>query len=342
MVSRVKVAVIGSLNADVTLLVDHLPGPGETVLSSGPGTIGFGGKGGNQAVYAAAFGADVTMIGRVGDDDVGRQIRADLFARGIDASHVELTPAARTGSATVAVNPAGENLILVDPGANLLLLPGDISEKALDQADAVLVQLEIPVETASAAVTMSRARVVLNPAPAAALTLDVLSAVGFLVANQTELTFLAGRIRGGVPGGGVPGGPVLSGPVLSGPVLNGTVRPDRLDDIAALARTVAVSSDVVVTLGAGGALLVPRLGSGPAVHVEAPAVEAVDATGAGDCFCGTLAVSLAEGVTPVDAVRDSVAAAALSVTASGARGLLPSRDAAEKLASSLTVSVLGG
>jgi ribokinase len=323
MTSRVRVAVIGSLNADVTLLVDHLPRPGETVLSSAPGTLGFGGKGGNQAVYAAAFGAEVTMIGRVGDDYAGEQIRTDLIERGIDASHVELTPGTRTGSATVAVNTAGENLILVDPGANGMLLPGDISRDAIEQADAVLLQLEIPIETVSAAAAMSRGPVVLNPAPAVALGPEVIHAIGVLVANLTELASLTGTT-----------------PIR--PALTGTVQPDCLADIAALARTLSASADVVITLGAGGALVVPRLGTGPALHVATPAVGAVDATGAGDCFCGTLAVSLAEGVSLVSSARVSVAAAALSVTAAGARGLLPTRHEAEALAAGLAVSVVEG
>src|SRR5580658_4576558 len=141
-----RVAVVGSLNADLTLLVGRLPGPGETVLSSAPGTIGFGGKGGNQAAAAAAFGADVAMIGRIGDDDVGQRIRGDLAERGIDVSGVRITPGMRSGGATIAVNPAGENLILVDPGANGCLEPGDIDPNVLNRAAAVLLQLEIPAQ----------------------------------------------------------------------------------------------------------------------------------------------------------------------------------------------------
>jgi ribokinase len=309
--TRARVAVVGSLNADLTLLVDRLPGPGETVLSSAPGTVGFGGKGGNQAAAAAAFGADVTMIGRIGDDDIGQRICGDLRERGVDVSGVRITPGARSGGATIAVNPAGENLILVDPGANGQLSAADIDPDVLNRAAAVLLQLEIPAQTVSAAVSMASAPVVLNPAPAAPLSASLLAQVSVLVPNQTELALLAGAAP--------PAAPAVSG----------------LEATAALARRLPGDLDVVVTLGAGGALVVPR-GGGPVTHIGAPRVAAVDATGAGDCFCGTLAVSLAGGASLAEAARISVAAAALSVTVAGARGLLPGRDQAESLAATLT------
>ncbi len=309
---RPRLAVIGSLNADLTLLVGRLPGPGETVLSSAPGTVGFGGKGGNQAAAAAAFGADVTMIARVGDDDVGERIRGDLQGRGVDVSQVRTTPGARSGGATIAVDPSGENLILVDPGANGVLLPGDIDPDALADAGAVLLQLEVPPATVAAAASKATARVVLNPAPAAPLGPDLLASVDVLVPNRTELALLAGAAP-----------------------------PSGLPETAALARKLRGGLDVVVTLGVDGALVVAGSG-GPATHIVAPAVTAVDATGAGDCFCGTLAVLLAEGVSLADAARISVAAAALSVTATGARGLLPGRDQAEALAADLAATIVRG
>jgi ribokinase len=310
--TRARVAVIGSLNADLTLLVGRLPGPGETVLSSAPGTVGFGGKGGNQAAAAAAFGADVVLIGRVGGDDVGQRIRGDLDARGIDTSGVRVTPGARSGGATIAVDPAGENLILVDPGANGELAPGDIGQDVLDQAGAVLLQLEIPVAAVAAAVSMARAPVVLNPAPAVPLGSGLLAGVSVLVPNRSELALLAGAAP-----------------------------PSGLAATAELARRLPGDLDVVVTLGRHGALVVPGAG-GPVTHIAAPAVAAVDATGAGDCFCGTLAVSLAEGAGLADAARLSVAAAALSVTVAGARGLLPGREEAASLAARLTARPVGG
>jgi ribokinase len=153
---------------------------------------------------------------------------------------------------------------------------------------------------------MASAPVVLNPAPAIPLSADLLARVNVLVPNQAELALLAGAPP-----------------------------PAGLAATAALARRLPADLDVVVTLGASGALVVPRRG-GPVTHIGAPKVAAVDATGAGDCFCGTLAVSLAGGASLAEAARISVAAAALSVTVPGARGLLPGRDEAESLAATLT------
>ncbi|MGN6681909.1 MAG: PfkB family carbohydrate kinase, partial [Streptosporangiaceae bacterium] len=145
--ARRRVAVVGSLNADVTLPVEHLPQPGETVLTRGPAQLSFGGKGANQAAAAAAFGGQVAMIGRVGDDDNGRPIIADLAGRGVDTADVLITAGERTGTATIAVDSAGENLIVVDPGANSRLAPEDIGAASFGQAGVLLVQLEIPLHT---------------------------------------------------------------------------------------------------------------------------------------------------------------------------------------------------
>jgi ribokinase len=302
-----RIVVVGSLNLDLTLRVPRLPGPGETVLSSGPAQSGFGGKGANQAAAAAAFGATVAMIGRIGDDEAGQQILADLRGRGIEVSPVLATPGARTGGATIAVNPAGENIILVDPGANSDLRPADVRPDLLAAADAVLVQLEIPVPVVAAVVTAAAGRAVLNPAPARSLPADILRGAGVLVPNLTELALLTGRPQ-----------------------------PADLASAVRLARELPGDADVVVTLGSRGALVVPGSGR-PGTHIGAPACDVVDATGAGDCFCGSLAVSLAEGMDLTDAVRLSVAAASLSVTAPGARGYAPGRAEAAALAGGLRV-----
>jgi ribokinase len=300
-----RVAVVGSLNADLTLPVHHLPGAGETVLASGPGRVSFGGKGGNQAAAAAAFGGRVAMIGRVGDDDHGRQILADLTARGVDVSQVLVTAGQRTGTATIALDREGDNLILVDPGANSLVEPEDLSGASLADAAAVLVQLEIPLPAVAAAIRAARAPVVLNPAPAAPVGPDLLALVRVLVPNASELGLLAGAKP-----------------------------PGTLEGIVQLARKLPGGPDVVVTLGRDGAVVLPRSG-GLATHIAAPATEVIDATGAGDCFCGTLAVLLAEGAGLADAARVAVAAASISTTGNGARGRLPGRSEARALAAGL-------
>ncbi|HEX9063629.1 MAG TPA: ribokinase [Streptosporangiaceae bacterium] len=309
------VTVVGSLNADLTLPVPHLPRPGETVLAAGQAHLAFGGKGANQAVAAAAFGGQVALIGRVGDDENGRAILADLSRQRVDARRVLVADGERTGTATIAVDPGGENLILVDPGANRRLTPADVTPAALGTPAVLLVQLEIPVPTVQAAVSGASPQtlVVLNPAPAVPVGRAVLGRVDILVPNRSELGLLAG-----------------------------TEVPGTLAGIAELARRVAGRADVVVTLGADGALVVPG-DRGQPVHIAAPVTEAVDGTGAGDCFCGCLAVLLAEGATTVAAAAQvAVAAAAISVAGRGARGRLPSRDEAERLAAGLRVCPAGG
>ena len=194
-----RLAVVGSLNADLTLLLDHLPGPGETVVATSPGLVSCGGKGGNQAASAAAFGALVTMVGKVGDDQQGRQLLADLAARGVDASLVKVVPGTRTDGATVGVDGDGENVILVDPGANGLLSRDEVEAAGLDRANAVLVQLEVPLPTVEAAMRpASDAIVLLNPAPAPAPAVreTVLGLADVLVPNLAELAQLASHRRG--------------------------------------------------------------------------------------------------------------------------------------------------
>lgn len=287
------VTVVGSLNHDLVVDVARLPGRGETVVGTRT-TTGAGGKGANQAAAAAALSREVAMVGRVGDDSAGQSLIDDLGARGVDVSAVLVSAGEVTGTATVAVeHGTGENLIVVAPGANAALRPADVAIELVRAATVLLVQLEVPLETVVAAVTATSGLVVLNPAPPPlALPPELLLGVDVLVPNEWELSRLAG-----VP-----------------------AEEESLDRIEQIARSVT-SGYVVVTLGARGALVVPT--SGAATHVAAPEVRAVDTTGAGDCFCGALCVSLAEGKDLVSATRFAVAAAAISTTAGGARGLLP-------------------
>jgi len=301
------IVVVGSINADITLLVERLPERGETVLTTAPAHLSFGGKGGNQAAAAAAFGGRVAMIGNVGDDDIGRRARNDLADRGVDVTHVRAIPGTRTGSASITVERAGENMIVVDAGANGCLSPTDIDAQLLAQAAVVLVQLEVPTETVAAVARATRQKVVLNPAPAQRLPADVLSAVGHLVVNVPELL-----------------------------AMTGAQPPASLEEVVPLAR--ALNPHVVVTLGARGALVVPA--ADEPVHVPAPTAEIRDATGAGDCFCGVLASLIADGADLASAARVAVAAATLSATAVGARGMLPSRAEATALADSLSMRAL--
>ncbi|MGY1811527.1 ribokinase [Blastococcus sp. SYSU D00820] len=297
------VTVVGSLNEDVLVPVERLPGRGETVVG-GDATTAPGGKGANQAAAAGRLGSGVAMVGRVGDDPAGRRMRAALADAGVDVGSVLATAGVPTGSATIPVEEGtGENLIVVVPGANAALAPGDVDVEAVRAAGVLLLQLEVPLATVAAAAAGTRGTVVLNPAPPQPLPPELLDRVDVLVPNEHELAALAGA-------------------------------PDTHRDpaeVAALARRLArPGTAVVVTLGARGAVVVPA-GGAPALHQAAPAVTPVDTTGAGDCFCGALCQALARGEELPAAVRYAVTAAALSTTGPGARGALPD-DAAVRAA----------
>ena len=295
-----SVTVVGSLNEDVVVTVDRLPGRGETVVGTAVAVLP-GGKGANQAAAAGRLGTGVHMVGRVGDDTAaGRQLAALADAR-VNVGRVQRTAGVPTGTATIPVEAdGGENLIVVVPGANGRLSPADVDVESVHRAGVLLLQLETPLATVLAAATATRGTVVLNPAPPQPLPAELLAAVDVLVPNEHELRRLAGASDG-----------------ASAP-----------EDLVPLARGLAARS-VVVTLGARGALVVPA--EGPVLVQAPPRVDPVDTTGAGDCFCGALSSALDRGAPLADAVRYAVTAAALSTTGPGARGALPDDDAVQAL-----------
>jgi ribokinase len=284
-VSLAEVCVVGSVNLDVVVAVPHHPAPGETVLG-GDRAEHHGGKGANQAVAAARAGRPVAFVGRVGDDEIGGRLRAELEREGIDVTHLGTDPQARSGVALIAVDAAGENTIIVSPGANGRVGPDDVAAAAdvLNDARVTLLGHEVPDSAVAAAAHVAGGLVVLNPAPARPVTADVLARVDVLVPNRGELAALAG-------GDGDP---------------------------AQLAQR--LGRPAVVTLGADGALVVA---DGRSERVPAPAVDVVDTTGAGDTFCGALAAALAGGAELAEAARAAVEAAARSVTWAGARPARP-------------------
>ncbi|TFV67303.1 UNVERIFIED_ORG: ribokinase [Bacillus sp. AZ43] len=295
-----SVAVVGSLNEDVLVAVGRLPGRGETVVGRSA-VRAPGGKGANQAAAAGSLGPGVHMVGRVGDDPAGERQLAALARAGVDVGRVLRTPGVPTGSATIPVEDGtGENLIVVVPGANAELTPGDADAAPVRDARVLLLQLEVPLETVRAAARAASGTVVLTPAPPQPLPTELTGLVDVLVPNEHELAALAGA----APGERSPA------------------------DLVELARSV-VPCPVVVTLGARGALLVPP--DGDALLQPPPPVTAVDTTGAGDCFCGALAQALAADPDLPAAVRFAVAAAALSTTGPGARGALPGAEAVHAL-----------
>ncbi len=291
-----RIAVVGSSNTDLTVVADHLPRPGETVLG-GDYTRAGGGKGANQAVAAARAGGHVTFVACVGHDDFGDSARQRLRAEGIDIQQVRRDENAPSGLALIIVEEGGENLIAVSPGANARLSPGDVSgaRKAIAAADLLLLQLEIPMETVTAAVrTADEAGVpvLLDPAPAQALPEAVVGRLDYLTPNAGEAAALLGLAEPGEP------------------------------EQMACALAEQGGPAVVLTLGAEGACVCDR--HGPR-RIKAPGTQAVDTVGAGDCFCGVLAVALAEGRPLDEAVSYAACAAALSVQAPGAQPSLPER-----------------
>jgi len=297
-----RIVVVGSLNADLVVGVDRFPAAGETLTGRDFAVFG-GGKGANQAVAAARLGATVAMVGCVGADAYGGWLRAGLRADGVDVTHVETNTSVSSGVAVITIDAAGQNEIVVVPGAN-----GKLSEAVLDRHRAafasaayVLLQLEVPLETVAAAARLGRAAgavVVLDPAPARADALPLLPLADYVTPNETELAALAG------------------------------VRAEALSDQAAVADAARAllsrgARHVAAKLGPRGALLV---GPGLERHWPAPRVDAVDTTAAGDVWNGAFAAALGHGSSVDDAGALATAAAALSVTRKGAQPGMPRAD----------------
>lgn len=298
------ITVVGSLNMDLVVQVGTLPTAGQTVLG-GSFQLYPGGKGANQAVAAARAGGQVVLIGCVGDDSYGTTLRVQLEADGIDQRYLLIRPDAASGMALITVERAGQNTIVVVPGANATLTEGDVEQAAIAiEATAVLLlQLETPLPTVVTAARIARlagATVVLNPAPAQPLPGDLLALVDVLVVNETESAALSG------------------------------VRPVDWASAERAARALSAlgPATVVVTLGAQGALF---LHQGQIQRQSAYPVQVVDTTAAGDAFVGALAVAFGEGRPLPEAVKWGAAAGALATTRQGAQPALPERNAIEAL-----------
>ncbi|WP_122664535.1 ribokinase [Pseudomonas viridiflava] len=300
-VPHAQVVVIGSLNMDLVTRAQRLPGPGETLSGDSFATVS-GGKGANQAVAAARLGARVAMIGCVGDDAYGEQLRNALLAEQIDCQGLTIVADVSTGIASIVVDADGQNAIIIVAGGNGRLTPEVIDrfDALLGAAQVVICQLEVPLPAVAHALRRARElgkTVILNPAPAvAALPDQWYSLIDYLIPNESEAA------------------------ILSGIAVDSLVSAER----ATQSLLASGASKVIITLGEQGALLASGQGS---EHFPAPRVTAVDSTAAGDTFVGGFAAALAQGHTEADAIRFAQKAAAISVTRAGAQPSIP--DSAE-------------
>ncbi len=269
-----RVTIVGSLNMDLIALSPRIPRPGETIIGKSFHTAP-GGKGANQAVAAANLGAQVFMVGSVGEDAFADSLLVNLDSAGVDHKFVIRDQENATGVALIVVDDHGENSIVVASGANMHLKPADldIAEDAIASADVLLLQLEVSLETVTRAAELAHAHqvtVVLNPAPARALPGELLRLVDFLIPNETETALLSGK------------------PVRS---------QDEIEVAAMSLRNTGVDN-VILTLGERGALLT---GASERQLYPAFKVDPVDTTAAGDAFMGAFAVALGEGKSIPDA-----------------------------------------
>ncbi|PDT90362.1 ribokinase [Bradyrhizobium sp. Y36] len=290
-----RVFIAGSINMDVVATADRHPKVGETV--AGRQVLYFpGGKGANQAVAASRLGAQTTLVGRLGKDAFGAELRTFLGAQGIDLGSVRDADT-HTGTAIITV-AASDNTIVVVPGSNAQVSADDVADVPLTRGDVAVSQFEIPLPTIAAFFARARdagATTVLNPAPARTMSSELLALVDILVLNETELGFFADT------------------------ELSDSDEAARIIDVARKLQA-HTSQTICVTLGKRGVL---ALAGHEEFAVPGRAVKAVDTTGAGDCFVGALAAQLASGAALRTALTFANAAASISVQRMGAGPSMP-------------------
>jgi ribokinase len=298
-----SVVVVGSLNIDLISVAAHLPKPGETILGTSF-QMAAGGKGANQAVAAACMGAPVAMVGCVGDDAFGKMVCQEVGAAGVNIDRVRTESGAFTATGSIFVDESGQNSIIVASGANARLTPADVEAAAglFEDAALVALQLEIPLRTNGAALAAARRRgvpVILNAAPMDTAAVELIETCDWLVINQIEAQQLTGK------------------------------QVEDAGDAIAVAQAMKRRSQfILVTLGAGGAVMVH---DNRGYYVEAPRVDVVDTTAAGDAFVGALAAVLQQGGGAEEALRRAVFAGSLACTKMGAIPSLPTAAEVESL-----------
>ena len=299
-----RIVVIGSCNTDMVINTERLPLPGETIIG-GNFFMNAGGKGANQAVAAARLGGKVCFIAKVGNDHFGSRSIEQYKSEGIDVDHLLIDNDNPSGVALIMVDAKGENCIAVASGANAMLRTEDIDKAVgqIERGDIVLMQLETPLDTVEYTARIAKGmgkKVILNPAPALHLPDSLLKNLYMLIANETETEHISGI---------------------------------TITDMESICRAADVISErgvenVVITLGSKGAFIKEN---GAYHKVPAIKVKAVDATAAGDTFCGALCVALAENKSILDAVEFANKCASVTVTRMGAQSSLPYRSEIEKM-----------
>ena len=297
-----NILVVGSLNADLVVRAPRFPHPGETISGEDLQVIP-GGKGANQAVAAARLGANVSMLGRVGEDNFGDFLLDNLKSNNVNSQLVQRDDAS-TGTAIIVVDANGQNSIVLSAGANGKVSPADVEHASFPAGGLLLLQLEIPTPTVLSAAKRAAengVRVILNPAPVKEIPDELIALADFLIPNETELSLLTGM------------------DVKDIPSAEGAAR-------ALLGRG---AKNVIVTLGSRGALAVDTYTSR---NVDTYLVDVVDTTAAGDAFIGGFAVAL-ESSSKLDAVRYGCACGALAATKFGAQPSLPAKEEVERFMS---------
>ena len=293
-----RIAVVGSANTDLITFADTFPRPGETLFGQNF-DLGFGGKGANQAIAARLCGAQVLMVAKVGKDLFGEATVRNFDSFGVDTTHVKIVEGVPTGVAPIFVEPGGQNRIIVVKGANDRLTPADVDAAAaeLSRVHTIIMQFEVPLATIYHTVRFARShniRCIVNPAPAVPASLGDLVGADYFIPNETEAELITG----------LPVQTIEQATTCAAALLGKGFRR------------------VVITLGARGALLAD---AGGHVHMPPFPVAAVDTTGAGDAFIGSLAVFLAEGLPEKDAIARASLYAALSTTRVGTQKSFPAR-----------------
>jgi ribokinase len=293
-----RITVIGSSNTDMVIKTTKLPAPGETILG-GDFFMNAGGKGANQAVAAARLGGNVTLIAKTGDDVFGKQAKQLFEIEKINTDFLMTDSGHPSGVALITVDSHGENCIVVAPGSNSYLTQNDIdlARKEILSSTLILMQLEIPLETVTYVANIAYEagkKVILNPAPAAKISDDLLSKLYMITPNETEAELITGI----------------------------AVTDDDSAILAAHNLYERGVSVIIITLGSKGALLYK---GGEAKLIPSLKVEAVDSTAAGDVFNGAIAVAISEGFELEEAVKFACKAAAISVTRLGAQSSAPYR-----------------